>query len=195
MARSSSADPELCPRCDQALTRVGHFWICPEHGEVTPESPIVPLRIFLSYGHDANEELVRQIKRDLEERGHDVWFDQSEIKSGHDWRRSISSESRIHHLLKEGFVEREWIVEAIEAWRAGPDPGSRLFWILCAPGVEKSALAAHLAHFGRDKIIAVQFIGLSPTSSRGSQAGSCVLKSSSSPGSSPPEQGSFELTL
>src|SRR6185295_3297464 len=48
------------------------------------------LRIFLSYGHDCNEELVRLIKADLEKRGHDVWFDKSEIKAGDDWRRSIT---------------------------------------------------------------------------------------------------------
>lgn len=42
------------------------------------------MRIFLSYGHDANEDLVRRIKADLEERGHDVWFDRSEIKAGLD---------------------------------------------------------------------------------------------------------------
>ena len=48
------------------------------------------LRLFLSYGHDANEELVRRIKTDLEKRGHDVWFDKSEIKFGDDWRRSIT---------------------------------------------------------------------------------------------------------
>lgn len=48
------------------------------------------LRIFLSYGHDHNEELVRLIKADLEERGHDVWFDNNEIKFGDEWRRSIT---------------------------------------------------------------------------------------------------------
>jgi hypothetical protein len=48
------------------------------------------LRIFLSYGHDDNEELVRMIKTDLEKRGHDVWFDKNEIKFGDEWRRSIT---------------------------------------------------------------------------------------------------------
>jgi hypothetical protein len=48
------------------------------------------MRIFLSYGHDANEELVRRIKADLEMRGHDVWFDKSEIRFGDDWRHSIT---------------------------------------------------------------------------------------------------------
>jgi hypothetical protein len=48
-----------------------------------------PLRIFLSYGHDGNEELVRLIRADLEARGHDVWFDKNDIKFGDDWRRAI----------------------------------------------------------------------------------------------------------
>ncbi len=48
------------------------------------------MRIFLSYGHDDNEVLVRRINADLESRAHDVWFDHSEIKAGHDWRRTIA---------------------------------------------------------------------------------------------------------
>jgi hypothetical protein len=48
------------------------------------------MRIFLSYGHDANEELVRRIKTDLESRGHDAWFDKSKIRFGDDWRRQIT---------------------------------------------------------------------------------------------------------
>ena len=84
------SDPVRCPVCDQPLTQVGSFWICPQHGQVSSDQPSEPLRIFLSYGHDANEELVRRIKADLEKRGHDVWFDKSEIKAGDDWRRSIT---------------------------------------------------------------------------------------------------------
>ena len=53
------------------------------------------MRIFLSYGHDSNEELVRRIKADLEKRGHDVWFDKNPekekgIRPGDDWRRAIT---------------------------------------------------------------------------------------------------------
>lgn len=48
------------------------------------------LRIFISYGHDNNEELVRLIRTDLEKRGHDVWFDKNKIKFGDEWRRSIT---------------------------------------------------------------------------------------------------------
>jgi hypothetical protein len=65
--------------------------VCEDCGhEFTLATAFTPLRIFLSYGHDRNEELVRGIKTDLEKRGHDVWFDRSEIKFGDDWRRSIT---------------------------------------------------------------------------------------------------------
>ncbi len=302
------SDPMPCPQCRQPLTRVGKHWICPEHGQVPlPPSSLRPhpLRIFLSYGHDANEELVRRIKTDLEARGHDVWFDKNEIKFGDDWRREITdgitashrvlsflskhstrdpgvcldeiaiaigtrggniqtilvesetevkppasishlqwldmhdwkerkesgsavppehpdswetwyqaklaeiirvvesdesrrfageietlaghlkpipSDSRIAFLLSKGFIGRQWLFDAVENWRnpgnAGPQAGSsefapnlqssipdpqsaipsRLFWITGDPGVGKSAFAAHLTHFGRDKVIAAQFV-------------------------------------
>lgn len=232
------------------------------------------LRIFLSYGHDSSEELVRLIKTDLEQRGHDVWFDKSDIKAGDDWRRAItdgitasnrvlsflskhstrdpgvcldeiaiaigvkggniqtilvesetdvnapvsvshiqwldmhdwkerraageaewaawydskfseiirvvesdesrrfageietlnrhlqpiSSDSRISALLRKGFVGRTWLFESIERWRTAAERSSRLFWIMGEPGVGKSAAVAHLAHFGRDKVIAAQFV-------------------------------------
>ena len=263
-----------CPKCEQPLIQVGQFWICPQHGQVSLEKSVTPMRIFLSYGHDRNEELVRRIKEDLEKRGHDVWFDKNEIKGGDDWRRAItdgimgsnrvlsflskhstrdpgvcldeiaiaigvkgssiqtvlvesetevkpppsighiqwldmhdweewheagdtawrewyqaklaeiitvvesdesrrfageievlsgflkpiSSDSRISALLRKGFFGRSWLIEAVEQWRAAADRTSRLFWITGEPGVGKSAFAAHLTHFGRDKVIAAQFV-------------------------------------
>ena len=262
-----------CPRCGQVLEAVGKFWICPEHGQAALEKPPDALRIFLSYGHDSNEELVRCIKTDLEQRGHAVWFDKSEIKSGSDWRRSItegivksqrvlsflsrhstripgvcldeiaiavgvkggniqtvlveseqevkpppsishiqwldmhdwkehheaggveweqwyksklaeivavveseesrrfageirtledllkpiSSEARICQLLQKELVGREWLVEALELWRRSSGRESRLFWITGAPGTGKSAFAAHLAHYGKDRVLGVHF--------------------------------------
>ncbi len=52
--------------------------------------PDAGLRIFPSYGHDVNEALVRRIMTDLDQRGHQMWFDKSDIKSGDDWRRAIT---------------------------------------------------------------------------------------------------------
>jgi hypothetical protein len=52
----------FCPQCQQPLTQFGRFWVCPEHGQAPTDAlaaSIVPLRIFLNYGHDANEGLVR----------------------------------------------------------------------------------------------------------------------------------------
>jgi hypothetical protein len=80
-----------------------------------------------------------------------------EIKTVEGHLKPISSDSRIFQLLKNGLVGRAWLVEAIEEWRNAADRASRLFWIMGAPGVGKSAFAAHLAHYGRDKAIAVQF--------------------------------------
>jgi hypothetical protein len=232
------------------------------------------MRIFISYGHDTNAELVELMKADLEKRGHDVWFDRNKIKFGDDWRRSITegitnshkflaflskhstrdpgvcldeigiaigvkkgniqtilvesehevkpppgirairttqrldmqhwkerraaggaewanwygeklaeivrvvesddsrrfadeiatleqslkpseSDSRIYELLKQGLTGRKWLFEAIENWRSGDRP-SRVFWLMGAPGVGKSAVAAHLAIHGRE-VIAVEF--------------------------------------
>ena len=262
-----------CPQCRQGLTQVGQFWICPRHGQVSPEKLSGPLRIFLSYGHDNNEDLVRCIKADLRKRGHDVWFDRSEIKSGDDWRHSITDgilksnrvlsflskhsnrdpgvcrdeiaialgvrggniqtilveseqdvkppvnighiqwldmhewkerraaggsvweewyqaklaeivrvvesdesrrfageiemlngylkpikfEARIGQLLSKGFYGRQWLFEAVEKWRLDTKFDSRLFWIMGAPGVGKSAFAAQLTHTRGDTVIAAQF--------------------------------------
>lgn len=268
---------DYCPKCNSAnviFSKKRSAYVCEDCGHVLTEAQVSPLRIFLSYGHDANEELVRRIKADLEQRGHDVWFDKSEIKFGDDWRHSItegilesnrvlsflskhstrdpgvcldeiaiaigvkggniqtilveneteakppssisyiqwldmhewkeryssggvtwtewyqpkfaeivrvvecdesrrfageiatlsgylapiSSESRIATLLTKGFWGRTWLIEAVEHWRSATDRSSRLFWISGSPGVGKSAFIAHLTHFGRDKVIAAQFV-------------------------------------
>jgi len=313
----------LCPKCDQPLTQVGQFWVCPEHGQLSFEKPAASLRIFLSYGHDANEELVRRIKADLEKRGHDVWFDKSQIKFGDEWRRSITagilqsnrvlsflskhstrdpgvwrdeiaiaigvkggniqtilveseqevqppvnighiqwldmhdwqerraageaaweqwyqaklaeivrvvesdesrrfageieilngqlkpikSEARICQLLGKGFYGSQWLFQAVEKWR---NPGSesrlqavgnrvnaeiqtperpsgtesRLFWIMGAPGVGKSAFAAQLTHTRSDMVIAASSAnGTSPTTA--ARRGSSAASPSNSPPGSP----------
>ena len=49
-----------------------------------------PKRIFFSYGHDANRELVDRFKEDLEKRGHEVWIDYKQIGAWDDWKGSIT---------------------------------------------------------------------------------------------------------
>lgn len=53
-----------CPQCQAEATRVGSFWVCGVHGPLPEPKPVAPLCVFLSYGHDENEELVRRIKAD-----------------------------------------------------------------------------------------------------------------------------------
>jgi len=85
----------LCPECHSDNIRFfesRNRYICIRCGcsFSDQDQEVKKLRIFLSYGHDANEELVLLIKTDLEKRGHDVWFDKNEIKFGDEWRRSIT---------------------------------------------------------------------------------------------------------
>lgn len=47
-------------------------------------------RIFFSYGHDSNRELVLLFKEALEERGHEVWFDAKDIGVWDDWKGRIT---------------------------------------------------------------------------------------------------------
>jgi hypothetical protein len=47
------------------------------------------VRIFLSYGHDLYASLASRIKRDLEGKGHEVWFDVERLKPGGDLERYI----------------------------------------------------------------------------------------------------------
>ncbi|MBO4818520.1 MAG: toll/interleukin-1 receptor domain-containing protein, partial [Firmicutes bacterium] len=57
----------------------------------TPEEEVFhSRRIFLSYGHDENAELVKLIYDRLKERGHDPWIDYAKIKTGNDWRENIT---------------------------------------------------------------------------------------------------------
>src|SRR5262249_245236 len=69
--------------------------------------------------------------------------------------KPIESDSRIYELLKKGVTGRHWLFETVEKWRSN-DPASRGFWLMGAPGVGKSTVAAHLAIHGRE-VIAVEF--------------------------------------
>lgn len=90
-----------------------------------PENKAIPLRIFLSYGHDANEKIVRRIKADLEERGHDVWFDKHEIEVGDEWRRKIT----------EGIVKSNRVLSFLSKYSTR-DPGVCIDEVGIALGVK-----------------------------------------------------------
>lgn len=106
-----------CPKCgsDDIFVRgticmcgaCGHRFDVEEPQEGLETRAPEPLRIFISYGH-AEEEIVRRIKEHLEARGHEVWFDASEIKVGDEWREKIaegvaSSNGVIACLSKHAF--------------------------------------------------------------------------------------------
>ena len=320
---------DRCPVCSSAnirFSRKQSSHDCEECGAVWKDETLVaPLRIFLSYGHDSNVELVHRIKVDLEKRGHDVWFDKSEIKFGDDWRHSITdgilksnrvlsflskhstrepgvcrdeiaiaigvkggniqtilveaepevqppvnighiqwldmhdwkeahgvvragkdepavgdaaweawyqakfaeivrvveseesrrfageietlndhvkpirSDARICQLLSKGFYGRQWLFDAVEEWRnpdglpgsgtqslvaghegsverpAVPERTSRLFWIMGAPGIGKSAFAAQLVHTRGDAVVAAQFCEWDKADHRNAQRVACSV--------------------
>jgi hypothetical protein len=107
-------------------------------------------------------EIIRVVESDESRR----FAGEIETLAGH--LKPIPSDSRISFLLSKGFIGRQWLFDAVETWRTASDlcpptsdlrpPPSRLFWITGDPGVGKSAFAAQLTHFGRDKVIAAQFV-------------------------------------
>ena len=47
------------------------------------------LRIFISYGHDEHADLARKLQLELQQRGHDVWFDETKIRVGTTGRQPL----------------------------------------------------------------------------------------------------------
>lgn len=101
--------PTSCPLCkstDITYKTKAYKWECcsceerfdgsppeaPNQGEPSffPSKAAKPKRIFFSYGHDSNRELVDRFKADLEKRGHEVWIDYKEIGTWDDWRGTIT---------------------------------------------------------------------------------------------------------
>ncbi|MDK9700168.1 MAG: TIR domain-containing protein [bacterium] len=97
------------------------------------------------------QEIIRVIESDESRR----FAGEIEILKG--YLTPIISDTRIAAMMKKSFIGRKWLFMALEDWRS-EDNNSRLFWITGTPGVGKSAFAANLAHFGRDKVIAAQFV-------------------------------------
>jgi tetratricopeptide (TPR) repeat protein len=91
------------------------------------------MNIFFSYPHDANAPLVERIKADLEARGHRVWFDAEQIKTGGDWRERIT----------RGILESDQVV-AFLSCHAVRDPGVCLNEIAIALAEKGEALVTVL---------------------------------------------------
>jgi tetratricopeptide (TPR) repeat protein len=86
-----------------------------------------PKRIFFSYGHDANRELVDRFKADLEARGHQVWIDYKEIGSWDDWKGTIT----------RGIHDAEMAIAFLSIHSTRD------------PGVCRNEVAMALQHFGK----------------------------------------------
>jgi hypothetical protein len=84
-----------CPSCgsgDTYFSRKRTQWICEDcKSTFTASREVSGQKLFFSYGHDSNSEIVLRLKRDLEARGHSVWLDTSQIRAGDDWRLEITS--------------------------------------------------------------------------------------------------------
>lgn len=89
----------ICPECGSENTffsKKRNIYVCEDcECEFSNEVKNHAKKIFFSYAHDENEWLIAKLKKDLEFLGYDIWIDRSEIKSGEDWRRSITIMKRI----------------------------------------------------------------------------------------------------
>jgi len=100
------------------------------------------MKIFFSYPHDENAALVERIKSDLEIRGHEVWFDKAEIKSGDDWRDAITrgildSQQVVAFLSKHAVRDPGVCLNEIAIALA--DKGEAMVTVLVEPESEVSA--------------------------------------------------------
>lgn len=93
-----------CPKCGSEYvyeSKRKKANVCEDCGfEFVLEKSIKPQKVFLSYGHDKNREVVEYIYDKLVERGHKPWIDKSNIKYGDDWRNAITKGI----LESEGFL-------------------------------------------------------------------------------------------
>ena len=78
----------ICPKCgssDVTFRSKKQCYICEDcNFEFVPEKAFVPLRIFLSYGHDEHAAFAQRLAVDLKGHGHEVWFDLERLITG-DW--------------------------------------------------------------------------------------------------------------
>jgi len=98
----------------------------------------MPKRIFFSYGHDANRELVDRFKADLEARGHQVWIDYDRIGTWEDWRGKIT----------KGIHESQMAVAFLSVHSTRD------------PGVCRNEVAMALQHFGKVYPVLVEEVPL-----------------------------------
>lgn len=95
-----------CPHCGSSDTKynpVKSYWRCrndaceetfegafPTELHTEGSQLFKSQKIFISYGHDQNTELVKELKTRLEKAGHQIWIDYEQIDKAQDWRYQIT---------------------------------------------------------------------------------------------------------
>ena len=85
----------ICPQCGSAdvmFSRKNNYYLCEDcEFKFKPEKEFVPLRIFISYGHDEFAVLAEKTEKRPRKAGASglVWFDIDRLKPGGDWERYI----------------------------------------------------------------------------------------------------------
>ena len=92
---------QTCPYCNSENTYYSKkrcVWVCEDCDNTFSENDILKLepsasdsgiKLFFSYGHDRNSEMVERIRKDLEVRGHHVWIDTDKIRRGDFWKEDV----------------------------------------------------------------------------------------------------------
>lgn len=109
--------PGCCVECsspDIYFSRKSGSWVCEDCQASFAEPAVASGRpnLFFSYGHDSNTGLVLRLRGDLERRGYRVWLDQSEVKAGDDWRRTVT----------DGLISADTVISFLSR-HAVRDPG------------------------------------------------------------------------
>lgn len=85
-----------CPKCgsEDVFQKQDGSCLCGACGHrfvpQTAEKTFVPMRLFISYGHKESE-ICKRIYQALKDRGHQPWFDEDQIRFGHDWRERLAN--------------------------------------------------------------------------------------------------------
>lgn len=85
-----------CPKCgsEDVFQKQDGSCLCGACGHrfvpQTAEKNFVPMRLFISYGHKESE-ICKRIYQALKVRGHQPWFDEEQIRFGHDWRERLAA--------------------------------------------------------------------------------------------------------
>lgn len=118
----------ICPQCGSTDVKTyGGMCVCFTCRASFPApreaKPFHPMRLFISYGHPESE-ICQRIYAALKERHHDVWFDDTNMVHGGDWREQIT----------DGIVHSDGVISCLSK-HSVRDPGVSLDELSIAIGV------------------------------------------------------------